>query len=182
MMRARKPLLARMPHVTRGDWLLSFADLLALVLCMLVLQFMLVRGGPERQAQVLSDIRNSFADPRPVTASPTALQVSAPARYWQNWFVLRLSALPALAGVDASRSGNRVVLVGAGGLDGEALRQLAGLVSYVPARVLRSVSPDAAGVAGADRVRGAVSALLPDRVVGLAVDPGVTAPSLELEL
>lgn len=86
------------PGTRRSSWMLTFADMLSILLCFLVLAYAL-RAAPEgAQEQALTAIREVFR-PGEDSQSGEKLQPTAPrgGNYWASWLAVRVREIPPLA-------------------------------------------------------------------------------------
>lgn len=95
------------PGTRRSSWMLTFADMLSILLCFLVLAYGLRVAPDGTQEQALTAIREVFR-PGGDHHSGEKLQATAPrgGNYWATWLAVRVREIPSLAN-------NRIVAHGA---------------------------------------------------------------------
>ena len=97
----------RRPGAHRGSWMLTFADMLSIILCFLVLAYGL-RAAPEGvQEQALTAIREVFRPGgNPQSGEKLQPRAQRGGNYWATWLAVRVREIPPLAN-------NRIVAHGA---------------------------------------------------------------------
>lgn len=82
----------------RQSWMLTFADMLSILLCFLVLAYALKAAPEGVQGKALSAIREVFR-PGDKGQSGGRLELGAPrgGNYWATWLKVRMGKIPALA-------------------------------------------------------------------------------------
>lgn len=83
----------------RSSWMLTFADMLSILLCFVVLAYALRTVPDGAREQALSAIREVF---RPGSGSPSGVEVPPASprggNYWATWLGLRVGKIPSLTG------------------------------------------------------------------------------------
>ena len=81
----------------RPAWMLTFADMLSILLCFLVLAYALGAVPAVQRENALSSIRQVFrAGEAARVASPAQSPVARGGNYWATWLKARVGQLPAL--------------------------------------------------------------------------------------
>ena len=176
----------------RGSWMLTFADMLSILLCFLVLAYAL-RVAPEgAQEQALTAIREVFR-PGSDHQSGAKFKPTAPrgGNYWATWLAVRVRAIPSLAdnrivahGAKASLEVSDAASSGsAGSLSSDDIAALAAVLNSSGAEtVIRARAASAAAADWSDAGRRAQS--LSDRLLaaGLRQTPRIVVSGAGLPL
>lgn len=176
----------------RSSWMLTFADMLSILLCFLVLAYAL-KGAPDAtREQALSAIRKVFR-PGDSGQSGTQLQLTAPrgGNYWTTWLKVRVSKIPSLADSRIEVHGAKAVLALSGDTatgsavslaDGDIAALAAVLNGSGAVVVIRAGAQSATAADWSDAGRRAQT--LSDRLVaaGLRQTPRIIVSGAELPL
>lgn len=173
----------------RSSWLLSFADMLSILLCFLVLAYSMASAPKEKAREGLQAVRIVFgAEVVNAGQAIAAGPVARGANYWGTWFETRMAAVPELRGLTVTVAGDaaRIGSVNDQALGAEALTALADVLNSSGTKIAvraNSYGGDTASWgAAAQRAQELRGKLMN---AGLAVDPqivvGIGGPALAIE-
>lgn len=175
----------------RSSWMLTFADMLSILLCFLVLAYALKAAPDGTRDKALTAIREVF---RPgnhgQSGAPLQLTAQRGGNYWATWLKVRIREIPSLSGQTIEVHGATASLAlsdGADLLDQASLAALARVLNGSEAPVV--IRAGAASELAADWADAAGRAQdLSDRLVaaGLRQTPGIlvsgAGPLLAVEI
>lgn len=178
-------------NVRRGAWMLTFADLLSILLCFLVLAYALKAAPDGARERALSAIREVF---RPGDAGQSGMaalpQAARGGNYWATWLKARAAGVPSLAAQPVAAHGATASLAlsdGATVLTEGDIAALAGILNGSGASVsirAGAVSDTASSWADAGRQAQGLAERL--RAAGLRQEPRIavsgSGPLLAVEI
>lgn len=158
--------------MVRSSWMVSFADMLSILLCFLVLAYGLEAATGPQQETALASLRQVF---RPgaaaVTAAPALEPETRGGTYWSTWLKARASDVPAIAqGKITDHGATASLSLEGAALDDADVVALADLLRRSGAFVaVRAGASSAAAVSWAEA--GERAQHLADRLVAAGLEP-----------
>ena len=103
-------LSTRRTSLVEARWMVSLADVLAVCLCALVLQYALTAAPPAARDSALFGVRSAFGTGDAVTPRETAQPTGSNLSYWAGWFARRVAQEPLLSDIDVRAGVHRIGL------------------------------------------------------------------------